>query len=428
MIENMWRNIRRKIEQTSGYELFVSWRYLRSKRKEVFISLVSLISVSGVAVGVMALIIVLAVMTGLTGELRDKILGTNSHILIFKRGSWINNYHDLRTKIVALPHVIGANPFLLRPAMLQANTFSAESSVKGIDLDMARNTSELANSITSGRLEFHSQLATNTAHDNRGIILGAELARKLQATIGNSVTLISPVNDPNSSWPIPKREVFEVTGIFNYGMYEFDSSLVYVDLQAAQDYFQIGDIVTGLEVKVDNIFTSKNVADQLQKILGGGYSVRDWSEMNKNLLAVFGLYKKAMFLMLTLIVVVACLNIASTLIMMVMEKNHDIAILKSMGATSAGIMKLFVLQGAFIGIVGTGVGGIGGTFVCWLADTYHLIRLEGGVYYLNYLPFKMMPIDVLLVVVVSISICFLATLYPAKQAARLDPAVALRCE
>jgi lipoprotein-releasing system permease protein len=236
------------------------------------------------------------------------------------------------------------------------------------------------------------------------------------------------MKDATSSWPVPKREVFQISGIFDYGMYEYDSNLVYLSLLAAQKYFQTGDVATGLEVKVDNIFSSNRIANQLQQDLGFAYNVRDWSDMNRNLFAVFRLYKKAMFLMLTLIVIVACLNIASTLIMMVMEKNHDIAILKSMGASSYSIMKMFVMQGLFIGCVGTGLGCLLGFVVCWVADTYHIIRLEGGVYYLNYLPFRMMPIDFFLVAVSSILICFLATLYPAKQAARLDPAVALRCE
>jgi lipoprotein-releasing system permease protein len=211
-------------------------------------------------------------------------------------------------------------------------------------------------------------------------------------------------------------------------MYEYDSSLVYISMRAAQTYFETGDLATGLEVKVDNILQSKKVADKLERDLGVSYSVKDWSDLNKNLFSIFQLYKKLLFLMLTIIVIVACLNIASTLIMMVMEKNHDIAILKSMGASAASIKKLFVLQGVFIGVVGTGIGCVVGAIVCWVADTYHLIRLEGGVYYLNYLPFKMLPRDMLLVTASSILICFLTTLYPARQAAKLDPAVALRWE
>jgi len=412
----------------SGYELFISWRYLRSKRKEVFISLISLISITGVAVGVMALIIVLAVMTGLSGELRDKILGTNAHILIFKRGGWIEEYRELGQQIANAEHVKGVAPFILRQVMIQANAFSTESTVKGVMIDAVQHTSDLAANIVQGKLDFLESPSANAPQPGYGILIGAELAKTLQVAVGDTILLISPMKDDTSSWPVPKRQMFEITGIFEYGMYEYDANLVYISFLAAQEYFQTGDFATGMEIKVDNIFRSQRIASDLQYTLGYVYNVRDWSEMNKNLFAIFRLYKKAMFLMLTLIVIVACLNIASTLILMVMEKNHDIAILKSMGASSASIMHLFVMQGLFIGVVGTVIGCGLGAFICWVADTYHLIHLEGGVYYLNYLPFRMMPLDLTLVVISSILICFLATLYPAKQAARLDPAVVLRCE
>ena len=412
----------------SGYEVFISWRYLRSKRKEVFISLISLISIAGVAVGVMALIIVLAVMTGLSGELRDKILGTNAHIVIFKRGGWIAEYRELGQQIAHTDHVKGVAPFIYRQVMIQANAFSTESTVKGVAIDAVQQTSDLAANIVQGKLDFLETPSEGAPQPGHGILIGSELAQKLQVAVGETVLLISPMRDDTSSWPSPKRQMFEVTGIFEYGMYEYDANLVYMSFLAAQEYFQTGDFATGMEIKVDYIFRSRQIASDLQQTLGYAYSVRDWSEMNKNLFAIFGLYKRAMFLMLTLIVIVACLNIASTLILMVMEKNHDIAILKSLGASSASIMRLFVMQGLVIGIVGTVIGCGLGAFICWVADTYHLIRLEGGVYYLNYLPFRMMPLDLTLVAVSSILICFLATLYPAKRAARLDPAVALRCE
>jgi lipoprotein-releasing system permease protein len=408
----------------SGYELFVSWRYLRSKRKEVFISLISMISISGVAIGVMALIIVLAVMTGLTDKLRDKILGTNSHILIFKRGGWIQEYPELVKQISQRSRIVGVAPFIFRQVMIQSSSVSSEATLKGIDLQAEQTTSELAANIVQGRLDF----LDSQGKMGYGILIGSQLAQKLRVTVGDTLALISPMKDANSSWPVPKRGTFQIAGIFDYGMYEYDLNLVYISLTSAQAYFETGNTATGVEVKVDNIFKSKGVANDLQKALGLSYSVRDWSEMNKNLFAIFGLYKKALFLMLTLIVLVACLNIASTLIMMVMEKHHDIAILKSMGASSASIQKMFVMQGLFIGCVGTGIGCVLGFLACRIADTYHLIRLEGGVYYLDYLPFKMMPLDFTLVALVSVLICFLATLYPAKQAARLDPAVALRCE
>ena len=415
-------------QKWSGYEHFVSWRYLRSKRKDVFISLISTISISGVALGVMALIIVLAVMTGLTGELRDKILGAHSHILMFKRGGWIAQYPEILKQIAKEEQVVAVAPFIIRQVMIQSDRNSLEASLKGIDSQAEQTTTELAGNIREGSLDFLDAADGLEGPVGRGILLGRQMADTLQVTVGDSISLISPMQNAETQWPVPKLEMFQVTGIFEYGMYEYDSKLMYISLAAAQDYFETGDIVTGIEVKVNNIFRAKEVSDKLKERFGISYSIRDWSEMNRNLFAIFGLYKKAMFLLLALIVLVACLNIASTLIMMVMEKNHDIAILKSMGASSSSIMKIFVMQGLFIGLTGTGLGCLLGVVVCRIADTYKLIHLEGGVYYLNYLPFRIMPLDFLLVAFCSVLICFLSTLYPAKQAARLDPAVALRYE
>jgi len=411
-----------------GYEFFVSWRYLRSKRKEVFISLNSIFSISGVAVGVMALIIVLAVMTGLIDGLRDKILGTRAHIVISKRVGSLKQYPDLVRQIAKKPRVSGVAPFLFGQVMIQSSSASAEVTLKGIDIQAEQTTSDLAANIRLGKLDFLEPTGEQQDISGYGILLGTQLAQKLQVSIGETVALISPMKDSDSSWPVPKREVFQVTGIFDYGMYLYDLNLVYISIASAQAYFQTGDIATHLEVKVDNIFKSKDVARELQDELGFSYSVQDWAERHKPFFALFGFYKKALFVMLLLIVIVACLNIASTLIMMVMEKNKDIAILKSIGASSFDIGKLFIMQGGFIGLVGTGIGCVLGFLVCWIADTYHIIGLEGGVYYLNYLPFKMTPLHFILVAVSSIIICFGATLYPAVQAAQLDPAVALRCE
>lgn len=411
-----------------GYELLVSWRYLRSKRKDVSISVNSILSIGGVVVGVMALIIVLAVMTGLTDGLRDKILGTNSHIIIFKRGGEIKEYPELIRQLAQKPRIIGVAPFIFRQVMIQSNSSSVKVTLKGIDPQAEQKTSDLAATIVKGELDFLEPMREHQNSPGYGILIGTQLAQKLQVAIGETVALISPMKDASSSWPVPKRQLFQVTGIFDYGMYEYDLNLVYVSLLSAQTYFQTEDVATGIELKVDDLFKSKAVAQTLQQDLGISYSVRDWSDMNKNLFAIFGFYKKALFIMLLLIVIVACLNIASTLIMMVTEKQKDIAILKSMGASSARIGKIFAVQGLLIGLVGTGIGTILGFIICWIADTYHIIRLEGGVYFLNYLPFKMMPLHFILVIGSSIVICFLATLYPAIQAAWLDPAVALRCE
>ena len=409
----------------SNFEAFVGWRYLRSKRKDVFVSLITIFSISGIALGVMALIIVLASMTGLTGELRDKILGTQSHIIVQKRGGWIQEYDELAANIRNMPHVVGVAPYIFRQVMIQSSHASAKTLIKGADARAEQTTSELGGHITGGALDFFE---TADSTPGRGLLIGAELAKTLGVSVGESVTLISPMKEDASAWPAPKLQMFQVSGIFEYGMYEYDSGLVYISLRAAQAYFQTEHLASGLEVKTDDLFASRRVAEHIQNQLGGVYTVRDWSELNKSLFTVFGLYKKGMVLMLTLIVVVGGLNIASSLILMVMEKHRDIAILKSLGASAASIMKLFVMQGCFVGVTGTTLGCLLGFIVCRVADTYHLIRLEGGVYFLNYLPFRMLLRDFALVAVSSLLICFLSTLYPARQAAKLDPAVALRCE
>ena len=402
----------------------MSWRYLRSKRKDIFISLISVISISGVAVGVMALIIVLAVMTGMIDGLRDKILGTYSHIMVFQRGGWMSNYHDLLERLGRDDDVVGIAPFIYWPVMIQSDTLSTEATMKAIDVSAERTASDLEAHIQTGTLN----LIDASERTGFGMLIGSVLAEKLQVTVGDRVALVSMLPNADSKWPAPKREVFEITGIFEFGMHEYDGNLSYIAVDTAQTFLERPDQVTGLEIKVKNMFQAKAVAESMQRELGIGFKLIDWSEANKNLFSLYGLYKKLMFVMLTIIVVVACLNVASTLIMMVMEKGHDIAILKSMGASAGSIQKLFVLQGTFIGIAGTSLGCLVGIVVCWIADTYHIIQLDGAVYLLNHLPFKVMPLDVVLVAASSLLICFLSTLYPARQAARLDPAVALRCE
>ena len=402
----------------------MSWRYLRSKRKDIFISLISVISISGVAVGVMALIIVLAVMTGMIDGLRDKILGTYAHIMVFQRGAWMSNYSDLIERLYRDDDVVGIAPFIYWPVMIQSDTLSTEATMKAIDVSAERTASDLAAHIQTGALN----LVDASERPGFGMVLGNVLAEKLQVTVGDRVALVSMLPNADSRWPAPKREVFEITGIFEFGMYEYDGNLTYIDVDTAQAFLERPGQVTGLEIKVENMFQAKAVAESMQRDLGIGFKLIDWGEANKNLFSLYGLYKKLMFVMLTIIVVVACLNVASTLIMMVMEKSRDIAILKSMGASAGSIQKLFVLQGTFIGTAGTALGCLVGILVCWIADTYHIIQLDGAVYLLSHLPFKVMPLDVALVAASSLLICFLSTLYPARQAARLDPAVVLRCE
>lgn len=414
------------------YELLIGLRYLRAKRKQTVISIISVISVAGVALGVMALIIVLAVMSGFEMDLRDKILGTNAHIVVLEyNGQGIQDYSQVIAKIDKVPGVRSSAPFIYGQVMLSSKGNSSGLVVRGIDPEEELQVTDLARNIVEGdlkRLDDSGQGPADGPPKIAGIVLGQELARNLGVFVGDVITAISPVERISPLGLSPRFLRFKVEGIFNSGMYEYDTNLAYVSLKTAQRLFNMKDVVTGIEVKIDNIFQAPRVSGDIQKALGFPYWTRDWMEMNKNLFSALKLEKLAMFIILVLIVLVAAFNIISTLVMMVMEKNKDIAILKSMGATARSILCIFVIEGLIIGLLGTLIGCMGGTMTCWIADTYHLIKLQGDVYYISYLPFKMKLLDIFLVSSCSILISFLATIYPAWQASRLDPVVSLRYE
>ncbi|HWP46277.1 MAG TPA: lipoprotein-releasing ABC transporter permease subunit [Candidatus Limnocylindrales bacterium] len=428
-----YKKSRKRRILAGSYELFIGIRYLKARRKQMFISLTSIISIGGVMLGVMALIIVLAVMTGFEDDLRNKILGTNSHAVILKRSNTgMENYAEVIEKVKTVPDVKAAAPFIFSQVMINSDTNVAGVVIRGIDPDSESGVTDLAKNMIEGSLsllkEQYDNPESETGPKRDAIIIGLELARLLGVIVGDNVTVVSPTGTQLPSGPVPKLKKFRVVGIFYSGMFEYDSSLVYISLTAAQKFFNMKDSVTGVEIKVSDIYEAPRIADQIQEVLGAGYVVRDWAEMNRNLFSALKLEKIAMFIILVLIVLVAAFNIASTLIMMVMEKNKDIAILKSMGATSKSIMKIFVTEGLTIGFVGTLLGCIFGFLICWIADTYKLIKLQGDVYYLDHLPFKMTALDFVLVATMSILICLLATVYPAWQASKLDPVVALRYE
>jgi lipoprotein-releasing system permease protein len=410
-----------------SYQIFIGLRYLKAKRKQTFISLISVISVGGVALGVMALIIVLAVMSGFEGDLRDKIIGTNSHVVILKHGrAATEDYARVIERVQQIEHVVAAAPFIYSQAMLTSEQNVTGVVLRGIDPQREALVTNLGKNIIEGDLKYLADEAGENKLD--GIVLGLELARNLGVFYGDELNVVSPAGTMTPMGIAPRSERMRVVGIFNSGMYEYDSSLAYMSLKAAQDFLRMGDRVTGVGIKVDDIYRAEEIADQIQKQLGFPFWARDWMEMNRNLFSALKLEKLAMFIILTLIIIVAAFNIISTLTMMVMEKNKDIAILKSMGATARGIMSIFLVEGLTIGMLGTILGGVGGAVTCWLADKYKLIKLAGDIYYMNYLPFKMEALDVVLICMASILISFLATLYPSWQASKLDPAVALRYE
>ena len=407
------------------YELDIGLRYLKARRKQTFISLITWISIAGVTVGVMALIIVLAVMAGFEEDLRNKILGTNSHIVILEPGSpGMAQYQGAIDKVEKVDHVISATPFIYSQAMLTSTGSVSGVVIRGIDPLREARVTNLAENLKEGSL---TDLEKNNGVGG-GVIIGQELARNLGISLGEEITIISPLGKMTPIGMVPRMKKFWVAGIFDSGMYEYDTGLAFISLKNAQNFFNMGDRVTGIEVKVDDIYKADKIANNIQKLLGVPYWVRDWMEMNKNLFSALKLEKVVMFVILTLIVLVAAFNIISTLIMVVMEKGKDIAILKAMGATNKSIMKIFMLEGIIIGVAGTIIGVIGGYLVCHLLETYHFIKLPSDVYYLDTLPVKMEGGDFLVVALAAITISFLATLYPSWNAARLNPVEAIRYE
>ena len=420
-----------------GYEWFISLRYLKAKRRQGFISLISIISVAGVAVGVMALIVVLAVMTGFTDSLREKILGINSHIVVQRLGNGINNYQEITDAILQTDGVIAATPYTYSQTMLSVPDTSSGAVVRGIDPATAKNVLSLNSQLIRGSLiDLEEDLASDVDQKPDisqaiilpGIILGKELARNLRVDINDKIRLFSPAGPLTPMGVIPKIKTCRVVGIFDTGMYEYDSSLAYISLTTAQDFLDLDQNVHGLELKVDDIYRASEIAAKLEKKLGFGYIVKDWISMNKNLFSALKLEKTAMFIVLALIVLVAAFNIISTLIMVVMSKGKDIAILKSMGATSRGIMRIFIYEGLIIGLTGTVLGVIGGLALCEILSKYQFIKLPSDVYPITTLPIKVLPMDVTLVAISAALITLLATIYPSWQASKIEPAVALRYE
>ena len=425
-----------------SYELRISWRHLCSRKSQKFISLITLISMGGVGVGVMALIVVIAVMTGFGQNLRDKILGTNSHIMVTEmRTGGVQDYEEVVAKIKSVPHVTDASPFIMKQVMLTYGKRSSGVAVRGVDPTREASVSDLQKNLIEGKLEYLDHAPPRSSNrgtgvQRRGIILGKQLARSLRVVTGDILVMMSPSVRMTPLGIIPKLKMVEVVGIFESKMYEYDANLAFISLSSAQMLFGMKDRVTGIGIKVDDIDAAGQIAAVIQEILGSPYYARDWMQMNKNLFSALKVEKVTMFIILILIILVAAFNIISTLFMVVMDKAKDIAILKSMGATRGSIMKIFSMQGLVIGVSGTALGCIGGfTIVPNLNNIVALVEKIFGieifppeVYYLDALPSKIQWFDSFLIIIFSILICYLASLYPAWRASRLDPVDGLRYE
>ena len=414
----------KKVNNVS-FETFICFRYLKAKRKQGFISLITFISVAGVAVGVMALIVVLAVMAGFTSELRNKILGVNSHIVVQKLGGIIDNYPALVDAIQHTEGVKSVTPYIYSQTMITTGNNGTGIVLRGIDPASASSVLSLSSQLIQGNIAGLSR-SEKEPGSPPGIIIGKHLARELRVGMGDRVRLLSPSGPLTPMGVIPKIKTCEVTGIFDTGMYEYDSSLAYISLKTAQQFLGMGEAVHGIEVNVNDIYQAQDIAAKIEEMLGPGFVAKDWMRMNQNLFSALKLEKTAMFIILTLIVLVAAFNIISTLTMVVMEKTKDIAVLKSMGAKSGSILRIFVYEGLIIGCTGTAIGVAGGLGLCKILSRYQFIKLPSDVYPMSTLPVKVLPFDVTAVALAAVLITFLATIYPSWQASRIEPAEALR--
>jgi lipoprotein-releasing system permease protein len=424
-----------------SYEFFVSLRYLRAKRKQVFVSVITLISVAGIFLGVAALIIVLAVMNGFETDLRNKILGINSHIVLMEYSGPMKQHAQVIRDIENVPGVVAATPFIYSQAMVKSGNSASGIVLRGLQVESAFQVITLGK-MKEGGMDFLQadrrpvQKIDPGLVDLPGIIVGKELAKNLGIFLFQPISIVSPTGMVTPMGMVPRMKRFLVVGIFDSGFYEYDSTLAFLSLRDCQDFLNMGDLVTGVEIRVHDIYKADAIAKTIERKLGFPYWARHWMEMNKNLFAALRLEKRVMFIILSLIVLVAAFNIITTLIMVVMEKSKDIAILKSMGATSRGIMKIFILQGVIIGTIGTLLGAAGGITVAlnlskisiFVEKLLGVKILPGDVYYLSELPSRVHYGDVAVIIAGSLIICFLSTIYPSWRASKLDPAEALRYE
>ncbi|MEA3333693.1 MAG: lipoprotein-releasing ABC transporter permease subunit [Pseudomonadota bacterium] len=408
------------------FELFIALRHLLGRRKQVFISLISMISILGIALGVMALIVVIAVMSGFEKELKKKILGNTAHIMVMKYGGGISNYKKLTATIGQIDEVVEAAPFILNQAMLTHGRKVSGAGIRGIDQDHDPLRKKLEEMLVDG---YFFSARDENLNRTPEIILGSELAKSLGVKPGSSLRLIAPGGTPTPLGLVPRMQRFTVVGTYTSGMYQYDSALAYTTLKAAQKFFALPGQVSGIAVEIEKLYESGAVTEKIRQKLPYPYWARDWISMNRNLFAALKLERITMFIILALIIMVAAFNIISTLIMVVMEKHKEIAILKTMGLSALRIMRVFIWEGMIIGFSGTLLGLAGSLVLCEVLKRYDFITLPGDVYYFETsLPVDLQIFHLVATASLSLTLSFIATLYPSFRASRLLPAEALRYE
>jgi lipoprotein-releasing system permease protein len=405
------------------FELHIAVRYLLAKRKQAFISVISGFTTVGVIVGVMAVIIALAIMTGLQQELRDRILGSTPHVYVWKLGGILDERAEV-DKLRRLPHVVGAAPAILGQGLVSASQETVPIQIKGIDPDLEPQVTDVQRAMLSGDIESLKQ--SEDGSPDR-IVLGKDLAARLRVEVGDDISLLTAQGTLSPMGMMPRPRRLRVGGVFSLGLLEADSTFGYVSLDVAKRLFD-KDQVDHIQLRLDDIIAAPQISAIIQEDLGTDYLKQDWTEMNRSLFSALTLEKIAMSLAIGLIVAVAALNIVTSLILLVIEKSRDIAILKTMGASARSVTAIFVMQGVLIGLVGTVVGAVAALCVSYVFDHYRLISMPIDVYQVSHLPFRVLPLDFVVVVVTAVLVCLVATIYPSRRASRLDPAEALRYE
>ncbi len=432
------------------FELFVAARYLRAKRRQAVIGVITLISIVGVAAGVASLIIALAINNGFRQDLQERLLGSTSHINLLRvESDGIRNWQDLLARLEKQPHVLAGAPAIYEQVLISRGARAQGAILKGIIPQDERSVSDILDTIKSGSADSlekpnerkEDQAASSPPDPDEPnplsarvtaslppIILGKDMADQLGATVGSLVTVTSPQGELTPFGIVPKYKRFKVTGIFSSSFYEYDSSWAFIPLADAQKLFDLGDVVSVLEFKIDDIYRAPEIAQKLEAAAGKGFMSTNWMEQNRAIFHALRLERVVTFITIGLIVFVAALNILISLIMMVMEKTRDIAVLVSMGAKKRQIRRIFIYQGILIGVIGTVLGLIAGYLLSWAAGHYHLVALSAEVYSIDYVPFAPRVVDGVLVAMVAIGVSFIATLYPSWSAASVLPAEALRYE